>query len=569
TPNDMMREWKEKAPIFLHTLLSGGARPSDGCCHRCSQPGLSQCLQCFGHLLFCTECCRDAHMSHPFHWVEIWKDDHFSTSWLWQVGVCIHLGHGGGQCPGNTYLRTTTTSGDQVGLQLPEFLLYPGDDEERDGDEHEIWEDEEDDSVTELHHLLADAELTSPPSTKGNGRNFTIVDVSGIHEVVVHFCNCGKCQLEFLQLLDLLIYPGSIKCPRMGFTFQVLDNFHIHNLECKTNAWEYYQTIQQATKPWFPHLAQDRYREFMCVVCQWRYLKVMKWHSFGHGLARVIGPGDLVLWCAACLQPGINLPSDWKEDQKSYLYTRIINLDGNMKAEQMVQKPIDVPLAEGGGFMVGDQDYKASIKASIDDPLVFQGGTCHNHQAVTQGNMGLKNLQVTSIGAAACGRHGAFCPHSVVNFQKGERFTMNMDYAFTQSLLHTMGGADALCLVMSLYNINCQFAINLLRRIAQNQQYLPLAKGITIHHGIGLFHVHSHQDLCTPRYLPNYIPGAGQVDGEVIETLWSNLNWITSSCRAMWNNHRAETFDIHMNKNIRKKMLNISECHFRSWRMGG
>ncbi|KDQ49401.1 hypothetical protein JAAARDRAFT_143510, partial [Jaapia argillacea MUCL 33604] len=58
-------------------------------------------------------------------------------------------------------------------------------------------------------------------------------------------------------------------------------------------------------------------------------------------------------------------------------------------------------------------------------------------------------------------------------------------------------------------------------------------------------------------YSPNYIPGAGQVDGEVIETLWSHLNWIASSCRAMGNNHRAETLDFHMNDNNWKKMLNI------------
>ncbi|KDQ53994.1 hypothetical protein JAAARDRAFT_197087 [Jaapia argillacea MUCL 33604] len=277
-------------------------------------------------------------------------------------------------------------------------------DEEGDGDEHEIWEDEEDDveewkSVTELHHLLTNAELLAPLSTKGNGRNFTIVNVSGIHEVVVHFCNCGKRKLEFLQLLDLVIYPGSVKRPKKGFTFQVLDNF-------TSITWNVKPMLGNTTKP-FSRRPSRRFhiwpKEFMHVVCQWRYLKVMKWHGFGHGLVRVVGPGDLALWCAACPQPGINLPSDWKDNGKSYLYTRIINLDGNMKAEQMVQKYINVPLMEGGGFMVGDQDYKASIRASIDNP---PGGTCHNHQAVTQGNMGSKNLQVTGIGAAACGDTG-------------------------------------------------------------------------------------------------------------------------------------------------------------------
>jgi hypothetical protein len=31
-------------------------------------------------------------------------------------------------------------------------------------------------------------------------------------------------------------------------------------------------------------------------------------------------------------------------------------------------------------------------------------------------------MDSTGIGACVCGRHGAFVPHSVVDFQKGERY---------------------------------------------------------------------------------------------------------------------------------------------------
>ena len=31
-------------------------------------------------------------------------------------------------------------------------------------------------------------------------------------------------------------------------------------------------------------------------------------------------------------------------------------------------------------------------------------------------------MEATGIGAIACGRHGCFIPHSVVDFQKGERY---------------------------------------------------------------------------------------------------------------------------------------------------
>src|SRR6266403_2353650 len=51
---------------------------------------------------------------------------------------------------------------------------------------------------------------------------------------------------------------------------------------------------------------QDRYRELMRVTQQWRQLKTMKWHGFGH---RSDNPnaGDLALFCPACPQPGINI----------------------------------------------------------------------------------------------------------------------------------------------------------------------------------------------------------------------------------------------------------------------
>lgn len=53
--------------------------------------------------------------------------------------------------------------------------------------------------------------------------------------------------------------------------------------------------------------------------------------------------------------------------------------------------------------------------------LLFQRATCANHKAVNQANSNRKNLDATGVGACACARHGCFIPHSVVDFQKGER----------------------------------------------------------------------------------------------------------------------------------------------------
>ncbi|KAI6038061.1 hypothetical protein EDC04DRAFT_2570386, partial [Pisolithus marmoratus] len=39
----------------------------------------------------------------------------------------------------------------------------------------------------------------------------------------------------------------------------------------------------------------------------------------------------------------------------------------------------------------------------------------------------------TGIGATACAQHGCFFPHSMVDFQKGERY-MNTDYSICNAL---------------------------------------------------------------------------------------------------------------------------------------
>jgi hypothetical protein len=37
-------------------------------------------------------------------------------------------------------------------------------------------------------------------------------------------------------------------------------------------------------------------------------------------------------------------------------------------------------------------------------------------------------MEATGIGAAACARHGCYYPHSVVDFQKGEKYVLLAHY---------------------------------------------------------------------------------------------------------------------------------------------
>ncbi|KAI9450358.1 hypothetical protein BJY52DRAFT_1084771, partial [Lactarius psammicola] len=69
----------------------------------------------------------------------------------------------------------------------------------------------------------------------------------------------------------------------------------------------------------------------------------------------------------------------------------------------------------------------------------------------------------------------------------------------------------------------CQYRVNFKERVAKSPG-LSLSSSMELRTGIGLFHNHGHQDSCLPRYSPSFIPGAKQVDGEIIETLWAPLN---------------------------------------------
>ena len=94
----------------------------------------------------------------------------------------------------------------------------------------------------------------------------------------------------------------------------------------------------------------------------------------------------------------------------------------------------DVRLTHGTGYIVEETAYQHHLSSGseiqevcfsirqVHFQLTFcQKSKCTNHRALHQANAHLNNLEATGIGACACSRHGCFIPHSVVDFQKGER----------------------------------------------------------------------------------------------------------------------------------------------------
>ena len=91
-----------------------------------------------------------------------------------------------------------------------------------------------------------------------------------------------------------------------------------------------------------------------------------------------------------------------------------------------------------------------------------------------------------------------------------------MDYALVHAMQH---GMDPQQKVITFYDINCQYSKNLKCWLEANN-FISLPHGLWIQPSIGLWHVHGHKAECFTRYAPNFISGAGCVDGEIMETLW-------------------------------------------------
>lgn len=128
-----------------------------------------------------------------------------------------------------------------------------------------------------------------------------------------------------------------------------------------------------------------------------------------------------------------------------------------------------------------------------------------------------------------------------------------MDYSISEALQYRTAG---LVLIFLLYDIMCQYWVNFLRRF-QGSQYLTVPPGMQIKRGIGLFHVHGHQDSCLFRFAPSFVSGARMIDGEILETLWEPLNGMAASTRTSTLALRQEVLDDHMGDSNFKKMIRI------------
>jgi hypothetical protein len=172
---------------YISEILDQEQPPANMQCPKCqSEQGLLQCKDCFfGHML-CHDCCLTAHQNAPFHSIKKWTGHFFQATSLNEEGFTLHLGHDGAPCPSV-------------------------------------------EGQAEKKKLLV------------------VVDVSGIHQLHIGWCQCEDSPGADIQLLRNLLFPASTLNPSTAFTFKLLRYFHIDSVECKTSALSFFSKLRRLT----------------------------------------------------------------------------------------------------------------------------------------------------------------------------------------------------------------------------------------------------------------------------------------------------------------------------------
>jgi len=112
------------------------------------------------------------------------------------------------------------------------------------------------------------------------------------------------------------------------------------------------------------------------------------------------------------------------------------------------------------------------------------------------------------------------------------------------------------------YDVNCQYLVKFDDRLEGASDFLFLHPDVKLLGAIGKFHLADHVDSCYSKWTLNFMKGAGHIDGEIMETLWSGMNKVSGAARSMSKAHRQETLDDYMRDSNWKKTVGIGKSFF-------
>ncbi|KAF9541075.1 hypothetical protein CPC08DRAFT_650715, partial [Agrocybe pediades] len=513
-----VKQFVERIDDFLQALLIREALPNGiSQCHACSGGLLApwRCKDCTTTQMLCRRCIRHSHKSNPLHRLELWNGTHFVDTPSWKAGCYLLVSHA---------MDTDTCEHLEKAIHLPNTAPRPFDDNHVDD--------------TPKTDMLLNSYVR-------------VVHSTGIHHIALVMCSCHGEDSVPVDLLASKLMPSSLKKIRTLFTADLLDNFRLCNLELKSSAYQFYNLLRWITKPLAPSEVINVYDEFRRMTRLWRWMKKLKWAGYRHNKKNPLqaAPGKLANFCVACPQNGKNLPDDWKQRSEQWMYRPMWVADGNFKANHVrsAKPDTDFWLMDGGGIAPNRHSYADFILCAKNKNTK---AACENRfHAIKMAQQSSKDCDITGKAAIACSRHGCYCPAALVDLFQGEQ-QKNIDYALLQAITST--GLTTEQGLVFIYDIACQYTVHLLERIGDK-----LPPGLEIQTAIGMFHVHGHKDECFFRFAPSFIPGTAITSGEILESLWSTLNSVSTSLRTATFAHREEVLDDHACDSNHKKALGM------------
>ncbi|KAG2340636.1 hypothetical protein BDR05DRAFT_1032843 [Suillus weaverae] len=446
-------------------------------CLECDSPNPEyKCWDCLGSELYCSTCILSVHVHHPLHRLQKWNGQYFERISLKTLGLRIQLGHTAGQQCANP------------------------------------------------RHAFND--------------DFIIIDTFGIHEVSLDFCSCAIAESHMQQLLRMSLFPSTTSDPKTAATFRILEQYHLLSFESKVSVYEFYHALNQMSDNTGLLLVKDRYESFLWIIHEWCHLKMLKRSGRGHDPKGVgaTAQGKCAVLCPACPHPGKNIPPNWKDAPRRWLYGLFLAINANfrLKRKAVSNDSVDPSLSSGWAYFVEDEAYKGFLDSNSDNTQEKSMCSSHNtvNMADTKSNRG---LAATGLGTVDCARHNMKRPNAVGDLQKGERY-INMDYLFFSMLRHTV--VDTLNVS---YNIACQLSLF----------FVPK------------FHLPADIEACQTSFSFNFKSGVGRTDGEAPERSWANINPVASSTKEMGPGARRDTLDDYFGHSNWKKVVGLGHTMLR------
>ncbi|KAJ3546784.1 hypothetical protein NM688_g5476 [Phlebia brevispora] len=153
------------------------------------------------------------------------------------------------------------------------------------------------------------------------------------------------------------------------------------------------------------------------------------------------GPGELAIRCRACPHPGINLPDSWQSvpPHLAFIYQLFLAQDANFRQKNRLRLTTyqDVCLSPGWSYFVETTEYMEHVKKFATQEEM---STCAGFMAMILANLKkARGLAATGVGGCMCSRHELWRPCGMGDLQRGERYC-NMDFILRSAVYNICAG---------------------------------------------------------------------------------------------------------------------------------